>query len=233
MSENIKYTGESVNDQQQEVLDTELTEQVLDTELTEQVSAKKKGRAPKNASTVDSDTPEPSEEKASDSVYLGIFKLHDAAVIPEFKTEESACFDLSAVLLTNDQVKVVTHGQAVTVRRVTDKGIAIHQGERILVPTGLAFDIPQGYCLEIYPRSGISFNRGISLNNCTAIIDSDYVEEVFISVSNNGGSQYIQHGERIAQAKLVKLVSTEVKVLAEKPQQKTSRKSGFGSTGKF
>lgn len=224
MSEDIKYADEAVNEQQQEVLDTESTEQA---------SVKKKGRVAKNTLAVDSDPVETANEKDAVDATLGIFKLQAEAVIPEFKTEESACFDLSAILLTDDQVKIVTHGQSVTTRRVTDKGIAIHQGDRLLVPTGLAFDIPQGYCLEIYPRSGISFSRGISLNNCTAIIDSDYVEEVFVSVSNNGGSQYIQHGERIAQAKLVKLVSTEVKVLTEKPQQKTSRKSGFGSTGKF
>ena len=221
MSEDIKYADEAVTEQQE----------VLDTESTEQSSVKKKGRAAKNTLAVDSDPAETANEKDAVDATLGIFKLHAEAVIPEFKTEESACFDLSAVLLTDDQVKIVTHGQSVTTRRVTDKGIAIHQGDRLLVPTGLAFDIPQGYCLEIYPRSGISFSRGISLNNCTAIIDSDYVEEVFVSVSNNGGSQYIQHGERIAQAKLVKLVSTEVKVLTEKPQQKTSRKGGFGSTG--
>lgn len=224
MSDDIKYADEAVTEQQQEVLDTESTEQA---------SVKKKGRAAKNTLAVDSDPAETANEKDAVDATLGIFKLQAEAVIPEFKTEESACFDLSAVLLTDDQVKIVTHGQSVTTRRVTDKGIAIHQDDRLLVPTGLAFDIPQGYCLEIYPRSGISFSRGISLNNCTAIIDSDYVEEVFVSVSNNGGSQYIQHGERIAQAKLVKLVSTEVKVLTEKPQQKTSRKSGFGSTGKF
>lgn len=222
MSDDIKYADEAVTEQQQEVLDTESTEQA---------SVKKKGRAAKNTLAVDSDPAETANEKDAVDATLGIFKLQAEAVIPEFKTEESACFDLSAVLLTDDQVKIVTHGQSVTTRRVTDKGIAIHQDDRLLVPTGLAFDIPQGYCLEIYPRSGISFSRGISLNNCTAIIDSDYVEEVFVSVSNNGGSQYIQHGERIAQAKLVKLVSTEVKVLTEKPQQKTSRKSGFGSTG--
>lgn len=222
MSEDIKYADEAVTEQQQEVLDTESTEQA---------SVKKKGRAAKNTLAVDSDPTETANEKDAVDATLGIFKLQAEAVIPEFKTEESACFDLSAVLLTDAQVKIVTHGQSVTTRRVTDKGIAIHQGDRLLVPTGLAFDIPQGYCLEIYPRSGISFSRGISLNNCTAIIDSDYVEEVFVSVSNNGGSQYIQHGERIAQAKLVKLVSTEVKVLTEKPQQKTSRKGGFGSTG--
>lgn len=163
---------------------------------------------------------------------LGVYKLNDQAVVPEFKTEQSACFDLSAVLIPGQAVKIVTHSQNVSTRKVTDRGLMIQQGERVLIPTGLVFDIPEGYCLEIYPRSGISFNRGISLNNCTAIIDSDYVEEVFVSINNiSGGSQYIEPGERIAQAKLVSLVKTNITVVDKKPALKTSRAGGFGSTG--
>lgn len=206
-----------------------------DTEQFEQ--PKKKGRSAKQTVPTADDAQETLDEDVQSvlgdtSQSLGIFALTDDAVIPEFKTEESACFDLSAKFNVDDKVKCISQSQTVAQRRVTDKGVAIHQGERLLIPTGLAFDIPQGYCLEIYPRSGISFSRGISLNNCTAIIDSDYVEEVFISVNNvSGGSQYIENGERIAQAKLVKLVETKIEVLTKKPGQKTSRSGGFGSTG--
>ena len=52
-----------------------------------------------------------------------------------------------------------------------------------------------------------------------------------MSITSNGGSQYIEHGERIAQAKLVKLNEVVIKELVNKPTQKTNRKSGFGSTG--
>ena len=203
-----------------------------DTEQFEQ--PKKKGRGSKTQQEEPSETAAegPFLGQVGGDLELGIFALTEGAVIPEFKTEESACFDLSAVIKTGDQLKIVTHAQNVSTRKATDKGVMVQQGERLLIPTGLAFDIPQGYCLEIYPRSGISFSRGISLNNCTAIIDSDYVEEVFISVNNiSGGSQYIENGERIAQAKLVKLVETKIRVLDKKPAQKTSRKGGFGSTG--
>lgn len=171
-------------------------------------------------------------DEQSDSLVLGMFKMHDNATIPEFKTTDSACFDLHACLSENDKVKYVSDGAStVSERRVTDKGVTLHQGDRVLIPTGLALDIPYGFCLELYPRSGISFSRGITLNNCTAIIDSDYVEELFISITSNGGSQYIEHGERIAQAKLVKLNDVAIKQLVNKPSQKTNRKSGFGSTG--
>lgn len=222
-----------------EVQNTEELAQAIDAAPVEETGVestqpKKKGRGSKTQQEEPSETAAegPSLGQVGGDLELGIFALTEGAVIPEFKTEESACFDLTAVIKTGDQLKIVTHAQNVSTRKATDKGVMVQQGERLLIPTGLAFDIPQGYCLEIYPRSGISFSRGISLNNCTAIIDSDYVEEVFISVNNiSGGSQYIENGERIAQAKLVKLVETKIRVLDKKPGQKTSRKGGFGSTG--
>lgn len=163
---------------------------------------------------------------------LGIFKLHKDAQIPKFATEDSACFDLMACFEQSDKVKCVSNGVQ-TFRRVTDTGLAIHPGERFLIPTGLVFDIPKGYCMEIYPRSGISFKSGLNLSNCTAIIDSDYVEQTFISINNMGNDHlYIKSGDRIAQAKLVKLVPTEIIEIESKPEQKTSRDGGFGSTGK-
>lgn len=181
---------------------------------------------------IDFDGDAETETETVSTYKLGMFKLNDNAIIPEFKTTDSACFDLHACLSENDKVKYVSDGSSIlSERRVTDKGVTLHQGDRVLIPTGLALDIPQGFCLELYPRSGISFSRGITLNNCTAIIDSDYVEELFISITSNGGSQYIEHGERIAQAKLVKLNEVVIKELVNKPTQKTNRKSGFGSTG--
>lgn len=173
-----------------------------------------------------------SDVEKNNSVQLGIFKLSSEVVIPQFQTDQSACFDLSGFFEIGEKIKHVSQSQMETVRRATDRGIAIMPNERFLIPTGLVFDIPQGYCLQIYPRSGTSYKLGLSLNNCTAIIDSDYVEQVYISVNNNSGSpQYIKTGERIAQAKLVKLVDTQISTLDSKPTQKTNRSGGFGSTG--
>ena len=164
---------------------------------------------------------------------LKFFKLSPSSIIPKFATEQAACFDLTACFEIGDKIKCIAQSQNETLRRVTDRGIAIHPNERFLIPTGLILDIPQGYCVEVYIRSGISYKLGLTLNNCVGIIDSDYTEQLYISVANNSGTaQYIQKGERIAQAKLVKLVETVLEETLERPGLKTDRVSGFGSTGK-
>lgn len=176
---------------------------------------------------------EATETIASTKIKLGVYKLSDSVeVIPSFATDGSACFDLIANVNVGDMVNCKTVSQQGQ-RKVTDKGIAIHPQDRMLIPTGLIFDIPEGYCLKVYTRSGISFKEGITLTNCTGVIDSDYINELFVSVINVGTeSKYIQKGDRIAQAKLEKLVDTEIVEIKSAPKQKTSRSGGFGSTGK-
>ena len=135
-----------------------------------------------------------SSEKTS-SIKLGIYKLNENVAIPEFATDDSACFDLIAHLNVGDQIKCKTISQQDT-RKVTDRGIALHPGDRMLIPTGLILDIPKGYCLKVYTRSGISFKEGITLTNCTGVIDSDYINELFVSVINvSSESKYIQNGD--------------------------------------
>lgn len=165
---------------------------------------------------------------------LGIFKIDpENDFVVEFKTQDSACFDLAPYFKKGDRVKVFLANDEVVERKVTDDGLLlIQQGERALVPTGLIFDIPQGFCMEIYARSGTSLKLGIVLNNAPAQIDSDYVLQTFISIANTGAAKYLTSGNPIAQAKLVALVPTVFKTLTEAPQQKTDRIGGFGSTNK-
>lgn len=164
---------------------------------------------------------------------LGIFKIDpENDFVVEFKTQDSACFDLAPYFKQCDRVKVFLANDEVVERKVTDQGLLIQHGERALVPTGLIFDIPQGFCMEIYARSGSSLKQGIVLNNAPAQIDSDYVQQTFISIANTGGSKYLVSAAPIAQAKLVKLVETTFVALTEAPTQKTDRIGGFGSTNK-
>lgn len=169
---------------------------------------------------------------------LGIYRADPGATIPAFATEGSACFDIRARFDHNDLIKVFS---LCTVRQELAKArvdgdpasIALTPGERALIPTGLIFDIPVGYSVRIHPRSGLSIKEGLTLINCEGVIDSDYVEPVFITLWNTSGNVVtVRDGDRLCQGELVKNQPTELYELKEKPLQKTSRDGGFGSTGK-
>ncbi len=103
--------------------------------------------------------------------------------------------------------------------------------ERVLVPTGLALEIPQGHEVQIRPRSGLALKHGITMVNAPGTIDSDYRGEVGVILINMGNSDYtLRHGERIAQmvlAPVIRFSWIEVEELEE-----TDRGvGGFGSTG--
>ena len=102
----------------------------------------------------------------------------------------------------------------------------------MLVPTGLVFDIPEGYSVRLHSRSGWAYKYGIILANCEGIIDSDYVEEIMVMLTNISDEVvYIRHGDRTCQGELVKDERVEFDVVEERPVKKTNRDGGFGSTG--
>jgi dUTP pyrophosphatase len=137
-----------------------------------------------------------------------IKRLHDAAVIPQYQSQGAAGFDLHAV--GNHKVD---------------------QGERVLIPIGLSFELPPNFELQLRPRSGLAWRNGISLTNSPATIDSDFRGEVQVILENRGdGVFFIDSGDRIAQAVIAPVEQAhfvEVDELGE-----TSRGSnGFGSSG--
>lgn len=106
------------------------------------------------------------------------------------------------------------------------------RGERILIPTGLCFEIPHGYEVQVRPRSGLALKHGITLVNAPGTIDYDYRGPVGIILINHGAEDVaIAHGERVAQ-----LVVAPVTLATFDPVDglsDTSRASGgFGSTGR-
>ncbi|MEM7613597.1 MAG: dUTP diphosphatase [Pseudomonadota bacterium] len=110
-------------------------------------------------------------------------------------------------------------------------GLALAPGARVLVPTGLAFALPEGFEVQVRPRSGLALKQGITLVNSPGTIDADYRGEVGVIVLNTGSETVqISHGDRIAQIVLAPVVQAaweEVETLDE-----TSRgRGGFGSTG--
>ena len=105
--------------------------------------------------------------------------------------------------------------------------------ERVLVPTGLILDIPEGYSVRLHSRSGLAYNHGLYLTNCEGIIDWDYVDPIFIIMTNISQSpKTINNGDRICQAELVEKIYHGFKHIKNPPAQKTERDGGFGSTGK-
>ncbi len=104
-------------------------------------------------------------------------------------------------------------------------------GGRALVATGFKVAVPEGYELQLRPRSGLALKHGISLPNTPATIDSDYRGELKVIMINHGTEVFrIARGDRIAQALVQKVEPVVLREVEELPD--TGRGAGgFGSTG--
>ena len=114
-----------------------------------------------------------------------------------------------------------------------DRGaINLGPGQRQLVPTGLRVEIPEGFEMQIRPRSGLALKHGITLPNSPGTIDSDYRGPLGVIVMNAGQEPFtIAHGDRIAQAVIAPVVQARFE-LAEDLSATDRGASGFGSTGR-
>jgi len=111
--------------------------------------------------------------------------------------------------------------------------IIIEPNQRLLVPTGLVFEIPIGYEVQIRPRSGLALKHGITILNAPGTIDSDYRGEVGILLVNLSNEPFlINRGERIAQAVVAKVVSGNFIENKDELSQTHRGSGGFGHTGK-
>jgi dUTP pyrophosphatase len=168
---------------------------------------------------------------------LKIHKLSDDVPDVSYSTNEAACFDISAFIQYQSSVKKYTKdNKLVESLAVQDSDgrnyIEIPDGWRAMIPTGLIFDIPKNCSVRIYPRSGLSCKKGLNLINCVGIIDSDYVEQIFIPLYNNSQEKIkIYSGERIAQGEMIFNHRPILNYIAHRPEQKGNRSGGFGSTG--
>ena len=162
---------------------------------------------------------------------LGIYIIPDSeAELPQFSTEGSACFDICARL----HKPTIAYGpQNVQVEiDGTDGFIDIPSGWRVLVPTGIILDIPQGFSVRLHSRSGLALKEGLILAIAEAVIDSDYTQELMVMVTPiNGSIVTVNNGMRICQGELVRNQPVAFTRNEFPPQQKTDRIGGFGSTG--
>lgn len=103
---------------------------------------------------------------------------------------------------------------------------------RALVPTGLAFEIPEGFEMQVRPRSGLAARHGVTLLNTPGTVDSDYRGEVKVILVNLGSEPFtIRRGERIAQIVVAPVLQPsfrEVDALSASARGE----GGFGSTGR-
>lgn len=163
---------------------------------------------------------------------LNVYKTHPNIQLPKFGTKQAACFDISFQAAGKYEFEGYNQYNAPFARPINDGKIRIMPGDRIKVPTGLIFDIPEGYSVRIHPRSGLAYKQGLVLANLEAVIDSDYIDETFILITNRTEvDQTITSGDRIAQAELVKTQEYVLWEIFDAPKQKTDRQGGFGSTG--
>ena len=109
---------------------------------------------------------------------------------------------------------------------------AVSQTNALLVPTGLRVQIPDGYEMQIRPRSSLALKHGVTLPNTPGTIDSDYRGPLGVIMINLGAAPYtIHHGERIAQAVIAPVIRASY-VIAETLDQTQRGAGGFGSTGR-
>ena len=142
---------------------------------------------------------------------LKVKKLsHFKGNLPEYKTEFASGFDVHACI---------------------DEAITVKPSERVLIPTGLSFEIPQGLELQARPRSGLAIKKGLTVLNTPGTIDSDYRGEVKIILINLGKEDFvIQDQERIAQIVLCPVYQAEFEE-CENLSDSQRGGGGFGSTG--
>lgn len=130
--------------------------------------------------------------------------------LPTYATEHSAGMDLTAAL---------------------EEAIEIDPGQRMLIPTGLAIALPDGYEAQIRPRSGLALKHGVTVLNSPGTIDADYRGEIGVILANLSTEPFtVERGMRIAQMVIAQHAKVEWEVV--EALNETERGSGgFGSTG--
>lgn len=136
--------------------------------------------------------------------------MKDGARLPCYKTSGAAGADLCAFL---------------------EQPVTLQPMQRSLIPTGVFVEIPQGYELQLRPRSGIALESGITVLNSPGTIDSDYRGELLVLLINLSNVPYtVNNGQRIAQIVLAPVCHAEFE-LTDRLSETERGEKGYGSTG--
>ena len=161
-------------------------------------------------------------------------RLSDTAKLPTYGSERACCMDLYAdlsdhcITLNPDvEVRNISGNENGPIKRV---GIAPHS--TIKIPTGWAFQPPEGYAGFIYARSGLATKSGLRPSNCVGVCDEDYSGEYIVAIHNDTDDyQFINNGDRIAQLEFRPYEQAEFELVDELDETERGD-GGFGSTGK-
>lgn len=139
---------------------------------------------------------------------IKIKKLNPEAIIPHYEHEGDAGMDVYSC-----------------------ESYILKPGERRLISTGLSFEIPKGFEIQVRPKSGLALNHGLTIPNSPGTLDSGYRGELKVILLNTSNINYeIKKGEKIAQIILARYEQAEIHLVSELSE--TSRGAGgFGSTG--
>lgn len=137
-------------------------------------------------------------------------KVSDGAEVPVYKTAGAAGADVCA--------------------RIAEP-VVLYPWGTALIPTGLNLEIPEGYEVQVRPRSGLAFKHGVTVLNSPGTIDSDYRGELKVLLINLGHEAFtVNNGERIAQIVIAPVVQARF-IQAETLSDTARSDGGFGSTG--
>ena len=140
-----------------------------------------------------------------------------------------------AVKLLDPRAKMPTYGSAdaagADLYAVTDGPVTVAAGQTVLIHTGLALAIPQGFVGLVYARSGLATKQGLAPANKVGVIDADYRGELMVALHNHSGeSRTVEHGDRIAQLVIAPYLTAQF--TQQEELDDTGRgEGGFGSTG--
>ena len=131
---------------------------------------------------------------------------------PAYRSQQAAGLDLSAALAEDDP-------------------LMLSPGERALVPTGIAIELPEDFEAQVRPRSGLAHKHGVTVLNSPGTIDADYRGEIQVVLINLGDEPVIiRRGDRIAQLVIAPVLMVNLE-RAESLGTTGRGKGGFGSTG--
>ena len=118
------------------------------------------------------------------------------------------------------------------IRAMLDEPVTIEHGEHRLFPSGLAVAIPEGFEIQVRPRSGLAYKHGVTVLNSPGTIDSDYRGDVGVILINHGKEPFeVTHGMRIAQLVMAPVVQAQTQIVDDLDDTERGD-GGFGSSGK-